>query len=213
MANTAGTVQPRTVGVVIFDEVEVLDFCGPFEVFASASAPGDGPRDERRLFRVVTIAEENRVIRARGGLLVQPHHTIADHPRLDVLVVPGGFGTRRELSNRVLLDWISAQDKRTELTTSVCTGAFLLAAGGLLDGKRATTHWASLDWLRDRFPKIDVRADARVVDEGHIVTSAGVSAGIDMALHVVARLHGHGIAAETARGMEYDWQEGQGDRG
>jgi transcriptional regulator GlxA family with amidase domain len=195
-----------TIGILIFDEVEVLDFCGPFEVFASATAAGESPRDERRLFRVLTIAEENRIVRARGGLLIQPHHTISDHPPLDILVVPGGFGTRRELSNPVVLDWIAAQDRQTRLTTSVCTGAFLLAANGLLDGKRATTHWASIEWLREHFPAIDVRANERVVDEGHIITSAGVSAGIDMALHVVARLHGQEVAAETARGMEYDWK-------
>jgi transcriptional regulator GlxA family with amidase domain len=205
MVDDGAAVRPMTVGILIFDEVEVLDFCGPFEVFASASATGEAPRDERRLFTVLTIAEENRTIHCRGGLLVQPHHSLADHPPLDILVVPGGYGTRRELSNPVVLDWIAAQDKQTSLTTSVCTGAFLLAADGLLDGKRATTHWASIDWLREHYPAIDVRADERVVDEGHIVTSAGVSAGIDMALHVVARLHGHAIAADTARGMEYDW--------
>jgi transcriptional regulator GlxA family with amidase domain len=205
MVDDGAAVRPMTVGILIFDEVEVLDFCGPFEVFASASATGEAPRDEHRLFTVLTIAEENRTIHCRGGLLVQPHHTLTDHPPLDILVVPGGYGTRRELSNPVVLDWIAAQDKQTSLTTSVCTGAFLLAADGLLDGKRATTHWASIDWLREHYPAIDVRADERVVDEGHIVTSAGVSAGIDMALHVVARLHGHAIAADTARGMEYDW--------
>ena len=194
-----------TIGILIFDDVEVLDFCGPFEVFASATAAGESPRDERRLFRVLTIAEENRIVRARGGLLIQPHHTIPDHPPLDILVVPGGYGTRRELSNPVVLDWIAAQDRQTRLTTSVCTGAFLLAANGLLDGKRATTHWASIDWLREHYPAIDVRADERVVDEDRIVTSAGVSAGIDMALHVLARLHGQEVAAGTARGMEYDW--------
>jgi transcriptional regulator GlxA family with amidase domain len=207
LVERTGVVSAQTVGILVFDDVEVLDFCGPFEVFASAAAPGDSPRDERRLFHVVTIAAENRIVRARGGLLVQPHHTFADHPPLDVLVVPGGFGTRRERENPVILDWIVAQDRQTAVTASVCTGAFLLAAGGLLDGKRATTHWANIDWLRDHYPAIDVRADERVVDEGHIVTSAGVSAGIDMALHVVARLHGHRVATATARGMEYDWRD------
>lgn len=195
-----------TVGILIFAEVEVLDFCGPFEVLATASVAGDAPRDERRLFSVITIAEELRTVRCRGGLLVQPHHTIADHPALDILVVPGGYGTRRELDNPVVLNWIVEQDRQTRLTTSVCTGAFLLAADGLLDGKKATTHWASIDWMREHYPAIDVRDDERVVDEGHVITSAGVSAGIDMALHVVARLHGQQIAAETARGMEYDWR-------
>ena len=199
------TIAPATVGILIFDGVEVLDFCGPFEVFSVARSPSsDG--EEQPLFRVLTIAERMDLVRCTGGLLVQPHHAIVDHPPLDIMVVPGGRGTRRERTNAVLLDWIAEQDRRTSLTTSVCTGAFLLAATGLLDGRRATTHWAGLDWLREHHPAIDVRADERVVDEGRVVTSAGISAGIDMALHIVARLHGDAIAAETARLMEYDWR-------
>ncbi len=194
----------RTVGILIFDEVEVLDFCGPFEVFSVARPEGEHG-DDRRLFEAVTIAEEDRIVRCRGGLLVQPHHTTANHPPLDILVVPGGQGTRRERLNGRLLDWIAAQDRRVELTTSVCTGAFLLAERGLLDGRRATTHWASVEWMRGQYPAVTILADARVVDEGHVITSAGVSAGIDMALHVVARLHGQPAAAWTARRMEYDW--------
>ena len=130
------------------------------------------------------------MITCRGGLLVQPHHTIADHPPLDVIVIPGGQGTRRERLNATVLDWIVAQDQRTEVTTSVCTGAFLLAERGLLDGLRATTHWATIAWMREQYPAVRMVDDQRFVDEGHIVTSAGVSAGIDMALHVVARLDG-----------------------
>ncbi len=198
---------PQTVGILIFDDVEVLDFCGPFEVFAMARALESSDAEEERapLFRPLTIAERPRIVKCRGGLLVQPHHTIHDHPPLDILVVPGGQGTRRERTNRTLLAWIAAQDRQTALTTSVCTGAFLLAANGLLDGRRATTHWASIGWLREHHPAIDVRDDLLVVDEGRIVTSAGVSAGIDMALHLVGRLHGPAVAAETARRMEYDW--------
>ena len=196
--------QRRTVGILIFDDVEVLDFCGPFEVF-SVARPAGRNEDEARLFDVATIAEESRVVRCRGGLLVRPHHTIADHPPLDLLVVPGGQGTRRERANARLLDWIAAQAGRAELTTSVCTGAFLLAERGLLDGRRATTHWASVGWMRGAYPAVTMLEDARVVDEGPVITSAGVSAGIDMALHVVARLHGEEAAAWTARWMEYEW--------
>ncbi len=196
----------RTVGIVIFDEVEVLDFCGPFEVFATARLAGEHG-DDAPLFRVLTIAEENRLVTCRGGLLVQPHATIAAHPPLDILLVPGGPGTRRERLNGQLLDWIAAQDRTTELTTSVCTGAFLLAERGLLDGHRATTHWGSVDWMRAQYPRISMRDDMRVVDEGHVMTSAGVSAGIDMSLHVVARLHGVEAARWTARRMEYAWNE------
>lgn len=194
---------PRTVGILAFEDVEVLDFCGPFEVFAIARATGDAAR-ETPLFAPLVIAERAETVRCRGGLLVQPHQTIDDHPPLDIVVVPGGYGTRRERTNRALLDWIARQHETTELTTSVCTGAFLLAGAGLLDGRPATTHWGSIDWLREHYPAIDVRDDARVVEDGKIVTSAGVSAGIDMALRIVARLHGDEVAALTARQMEYD---------
>ena len=203
----AGTI--REVGILIFDDVEVLDFCGPFEVFSVARRPGEGG-NEGRLFNVRTIAETRRTVRCVGGLLVEPHLAINDgdaETHFDILVVPGGQGTRRERLNGALLDWIAAQDRRTELTTSVCTGAFLLAERGILDGKAATTHWASVDWMREQYPRIAMRTDVRYVDEGHVVTSAGISAGIDMSLHVVARLHGEEAARFTARRMEYEWGE------
>jgi transcriptional regulator GlxA family with amidase domain len=188
--------QPRNVGILIFPDVEILDFCGPFEVFASATLPAateGGP--ETRLFEVFTVAERPQVVACRGGLLVQPNHTLEDHPPLDLVVVPGGYGTRREQENPVVLDWIARQRR---------SGAFLLGAAGLLDGLRATTHWTTIDGLRRSLPATDVLGDARVVDEGEIITSAGVSAGIDMALHVVRRLHGDEVARRTARDMEYD---------
>ncbi|MFN8516563.1 MAG: DJ-1/PfpI family protein [Thermomicrobiales bacterium] len=198
----------RSVGILIFDGVEVLDFCGPFEVFSVARRAGGTGGDEDKLFDVRIVAEERRLIECTGGLLVQPHLALLDGDgdrRFDILVVPGGRGTRRERLNERLLDWIAAQDAEGELTTSVCTGAFLLAERGLLDGKRATTHWASVDWMTNQYPQVQMLSDARVVDEGHIVTSAGVSAGIDMALHVIGRLHGEETAARTARHMEYDY--------
>jgi transcriptional regulator GlxA family with amidase domain len=193
-----------TIGILIFDDVEVLDFCGPFEVFSVARPVGENS-DEFKLFTVVTIAEEDRIVTCRGGLLVKPHATIENHPPLDILLVPGGQGTRRERHNQRLLDWIIQQDQHTNLTTSVCTGAFLLAERGLLDHHRATTHWGSIEWMRDMYPNVEMVADERVVDEGHIITSAGVSAGIDMSLHVVSRLYGDDVAAWTARRMEYEW--------
>ncbi|HEU5433424.1 MAG TPA: DJ-1/PfpI family protein [Thermomicrobiales bacterium] len=202
------TDQPQTVGILIFDEVEVLDACGPFEVFAMASRLDPATDARSPLFRVVTVAERPDPVRCTGGLLIQPHHTLADCPPLDLLVVPGGLGTRRERSNAALLDWIAARSRAAALTTSVCTGAFLLAAAGLLDGRAATTHWASIERMRGAHPAIDVRADARYVDEGPIVSAAGVSAGVDMALYVVARLHGAEVANWTARQMEYDWETG-----
>ncbi len=200
----------RTVGILIFEGVEVLDFCGPFEVFATtAPLAAGGERGDDRLFDVITIAQTAEVVHCTGGLLVHPSATTGDHPPLDILIVPGGRGTRREQSNPALLDWIAAQSRMIELTTSVCTGAFLLAARGILDGRRATTHWVSINRLRESAPAVTVLDDRRVVDEGAVVTSAGVSAGIDMALHVVARLHGPEVATATARNMEYvgDWRQ------
>ncbi len=197
---------PRTVGILIFSEVEVLDFCGPFEVFSSAASRSATAGGEwTRLFTAVTIAEHPDVVRCRGGLLVQPNHTLTDHPPLDIVVIPGGYGTDQQQENPVVLDWIARQKKGGALTTSVCTGAFLLGAAGLLDGIRTTTHWSAIDGLREFIPNAVVHADTRVIDEGEIITSAGVSAGIDMALHVVRRLHGDEVARDTARGMEYDW--------
>jgi transcriptional regulator GlxA family with amidase domain len=208
---TSSPGRPRNVGILIFPDVEILDFCGPFEVFASATLPAqtDGGA-ETRLFEVFTVAERAELVACRGGLLVQPNHTIDDHPPLDLVVIPGGYGTRREQGNPVILDWIARQRRTGALTTSVCTGAFLLGAAGLLDGLRATTHWTTIDGLRTSLPTTDVLADARVVDEGEIITSAGVSAGIDMALHVVRRLHGDEVALRTARDMEYDGVMGEG---
>ena len=198
--------QIPTVGILIFDDVEVLDFCGPFEVFSVArSTETQKQGDDFKPFNVVTIAQEDKIITCRGGLLVKPHATIENHPPLDILVVPGGQGTRRERLNQRLLDWIMQQDQRTKLTTSVCTGAFLLAELGLLDDHSATTHWNSVEWMRSTYPAVNMLADARVVDEGHIITSAGISAGIDMSLHVVSRLYGMDVAVWTARRMEYDW--------
>ena len=193
-----------TVGILIFDDVEVLDFCGPFEVF-SVARPVEEHSDELKLFTVVTISEEYRIVTCRGGLLVKPHATIEDHPPLDILIVPGGQGTRRERHNQRILDWIVQQDQHTNLTTSVCTGAFLLAERGILNHHRATTHWNSIEWMRGTYPNIEMVADERIVDEEHIITSAGISAGIDMSLHVVSRLYGADVAAWTARRMEYNW--------
>lgn len=195
----------RTVGILIFDDVEVLDFCGPFEVFSVARAP-DATTDDDALFRAIVIAEEDRIINCRGGLLVQPHYTISNHPDLDILVVPGGKGTRRERYNQRLLDWITLQDPKLELLTSVCTGAFLLAEAGKLSGLQATTHWASVEHMRETYSDIQMRDETRFVDQGRVITSAGISAGIDMSLHIVERLNGPDTAAWTARRMEYDWQ-------
>jgi len=197
-----------TVGIFLFDNVEVLDFAGPFEVFSTAS------RVKRRLeleqpplFEVFTVAEEVRLIQARGGLMVSPDYNFDHHPPVDVLVVPGGV-VSAELAKPAVINWIQQTAATSQLTASVCTGAFLLAQAGLMNGKAVTTHWEDIDDLRRMFPDLMVREEARWIDEGDIVTSAGISAGIDMSLYLVARLAGEDLAHKTARQMEYDWNTG-----
>jgi transcriptional regulator GlxA family with amidase domain len=194
----------RTVGILLFDDVEVLDACGPFEVFSIARTEDtDG---DNELFRVVMIAETIEPVVARGGLIVKPHFTIADHPRLDILLIPGGKGARAVRNNQNILDWIRGQVASIELLTSVCTGALVLAEAGLLDSLSATTHWGAIQMMQTDYPAVTVKSDVRFVEEGGVLTSAGVSAGIDMALHIVSRLHGEQSATLTARQMEYDWR-------
>jgi transcriptional regulator GlxA family with amidase domain len=193
-----------TVGILLFDDVEVLDFAGPFEVFSRTRlVPGAESRrsDESAPFEVFTLAR-GRTIRAVGGLTVQPAHSLDDTPPIDILVVPGGFGTRALLNDDATLAWIRGTAQAAAQVTSVCTGALLLAQVGLLRGRRATTHWAALDLLASIDPTITIERDSRVVWDT-VATSAGVSAGIDMAFSVVEKLHGAGVANETARYIEY----------
>ena len=198
---------PRRVGILVFPEVEVLDFCGPFEVFSVTRLDEDRRRQDPSPYEVLVIAEIPGVVVATGGLKVVPDHRLEDCPPLDVLVVPGGWGTRREMNNDRLIDWLSERAREVTTLTSVCTGSLLLGKAGLLNGKRATTHWRALDEMRGLFPAVNVIDDQHVVEEGNVITSAGISAGIDMALRVVARHHGDAVARATARYMEYPFPE------
>jgi transcriptional regulator GlxA family with amidase domain len=193
----------KRVGILIFPQVEVLDFCGPFEVFSVTRAHEETRREEPSPFEVLLVAETAEPVTTTGGMRVIPDVTIEACPPLDVLVVPGGWGTRSEIKNERLLKWIADRGKAVETLTSVCTGAMLLGQAGLLDGRHATTHWRSLQWMRDSFPTVTVEEKLHVVEDGNVLTSAGISAGIDMALRVVARYHGDAIARNTARNMEY----------
>jgi transcriptional regulator GlxA family with amidase domain len=194
-----------SVGILIFDGVEVLDFAGPFEVFSRTRLePGTASRrsEETAPFRVFTVAQERRPVVATGGLEVVPAFSFADAPPIDLLVVPGGYGTRPLLEHAPTLDWIRGAAGRARQVTSVCTGSLLLARAGLLRGRRATTHWAALDLLASIDSSVQVDREARVVEDG-IVSSAGVAAGIDMAFRIVERLHGKTVADETAHYIEY----------
>jgi transcriptional regulator GlxA family with amidase domain len=195
----------RSVGILVFEGVEILDFAGPYEVFSRTRlVPGiESRRTEASApFRVFTVARGPEPVRATGGLRVVPDHTFADAPPIDLLVVPGGFGTRNLLGEESTLSWIREVAVDAEQVTSVCTGSLLLASAGLLGGRRATTHWGALDTLAGLDETVLVDRDARVVFDG-VVTSAGVAAGIDMAFDVVELLHGRDVADETASYIEF----------
>ncbi|MCP2256073.1 DJ-1/PfpI family protein [Prauserella aidingensis] len=191
----------RHIGILLFPDVEELDAIGPWEVlsFWTRTFPGDG-------WRVWSFSADGEPVTCAKGLTVVPHRSIADIPQLDVLVHPGGRGTRPQLGDAGHLEWLRSQRASVPLMTSVCTGALVFAAAGLLNGRPATTHWASVDRLAALDSTIDVRPDDRFVDDGDVVTSAGVSAGIDMALHLVARLGPPGRARDVRRGVQYDPQ-------
>ena len=197
----------KKVGILIFDDVEVLDFCGPYEVFCSVRLDEARRREEPSPFQAFLVAEKPDLIRTSGGMRVLPDVTTADCPKLDILLVPGGWGTRREIDNKQLLAWIAAQATQVETLTSVCTGSMLLGKVGLLAGRRATTHWKSLGWMRESFPDVTVVEDQHVVRDGNIFTSAGISAGIDLALLVTAEYFGEDVSRSTAGHMEYRYPE------
>ncbi|MGQ9550675.1 MAG: DJ-1/PfpI family protein [Roseiflexus sp.] len=198
------TPQKRTVAILIFDDVELLDFAGPFEVFSSVR---NLTGEHERLMDVFAVAESLAPVRCRNGLIVQPERSIHECPPTDVLVIPGGAGVRPALERNNLVEWVRTRAQEAELTVSVCTGSFLLAQAGLLNGRPATTHWERINEMRERFPDIEIVEDERWVDTGEIITAAGVSAGIDVALHVVRRLYGADVARATALGIEYDYWE------
>ncbi len=197
--------QPLNTGILVFDDVELLDFAGPFEVFSRARRkPGLDSRrsDGGAPFKVFTVAKSLNTVVTVGGLPTTPIHAIASCPTIDLLVIPGGWGTRRLLDDSSLLSWIKSVASGGARVSSVCTGSLLLARAGLLRGKRATTHWGALDTLASIDPTISVMGEERYVDDG-VVTSAGISAGIDMAFYLVEQFLGRSVAEDTARYMDY----------
>lgn len=197
----------RRVLILAFDGVEALDFAGPFEVFTTASRVGQRLRPgSPALFEVASVAHAaaGQPIQARAGLQLLANHTLADSPAADVLIVPGGV-VDAPMASPQTLRWIADQADRAKIVASVCTGAFLLAQSGVVTDDPVTTHWEDIAELRERFPSLDVREDVRWVDNGRIVSSAGISAGIDMSLHLVERLAGLELAERTAHQMDYEW--------
>jgi len=188
---------PYTIGIVLFPDAEELDWAGPYEVFGMATKLLDGAR-------VVTIAETTEPVTCFNGLRVLPDFSFADAPELDVLLVPGGQGTRKEVENPAMTDWLAKAAPRCQWVTSVCTGSLLLHGAGLTRGKRITTHWGFIEQLRERAPETTVLEKVRYVRDGNLVTAAGVSAGIDMSLWLVGQIWGVDHARGTQRFMEYD---------
>ena len=195
----------KRVGILIFDDIEVLDFTGPYEVLSATRLDESKRREEPSPFEVIIVAEKEGIVRAQGGLKIIPDYSFQNCPFLDVLVVPGGWGTRREIDNKALIDWIKKKGNEAELITSVCTGAVLLGKAGLLKDRKATTHWKAINWMRELFPEIEVVEDQHVVRDKRVFTSAGISAGIDMALHIVGHYFGDDISKATCRHMEYSF--------
>ncbi len=190
------------VGIYIYDNAEVLDFSGPFEVFSTAARVSGNAN----VFRVSLISETGTAVIARAGFKVIPDYSIANHPPLDLLVVVGGVHTG-EMEKINVMAWLAQQRAQVPLIATVCTGIFLLAKSTDLSGAKVTTHWEDIPDLRTQFPQLDVQENARWIDEGPLVSSGGISAGIDMSLYLVSRLQNRDLAVRTARQMEYRWNE------
>ena len=197
--------QKIKVGIFIYDNVEVLDFTGPYEVFSVTRTLDNPEFTAPSPFEILLVSEQQRKVKTMGGMKVVPNYNFEDFPDVDILIIPGGLGERTEHNNAIIHHFLKIQSKKVKTLASVCTGALFLAFAGLLNGKRATTHTLSLDRLQEGFPEIDVIQDKRYVEDGNIITSAGISAGIDMSLYIVAKYMGEEVARLTAREMEYPY--------
>lgn len=194
----------KNVGIFIFDQVEILDFCGPFEIFSAARKSKNSLAKIHNIpqaFNVFTFTERKKYITATGGLTIKSKYCLKNCPFLDILILPGGIGTRRLLKNKKILDWLKLNENIKVIAT-ICTGALLLAKAGLLEKKKATTHWGAYDLLKEISPSTEVIKNERVVFDTYY-TSAGVSAGLDLSLNIVEKLLGKQIAKNTAKYIEY----------
>lgn len=204
--------QRKRTGILLFPDVEILDYCGPFEVLSSVRLHPERRREEPSPFEVVLVAEQAAPVTTTGGMQVIPDFTFESCPDLDILIVPGGYGTRTEMRNAKLVDWVRHQAARVTTLASVCTGALVLGSAGALDGLRVTTHWQALDLLASTFPAVTVDRTKHFIQQGNVFTSAGVSAGIDMALKLVESYCGEDVARATARYIEYPYPDSDARR-
>lgn len=193
--------EQKEVGILLFNEVEVLDFAGPFEVFSITTYI----ECNEKAFKVHTVAQSKELIKARNGLKIKPDYDFNDAPKFDILIIPGGYGAEEiEIHNPTIINWIKDNINNVDIMASVCTGAFLLAKAGLLNGKQATTHWMDIDRLEKEYITIDVQRNVKFVDETPIITSGGISSGINMSFYIIKKLLGEEVANFTAKRMEYD---------
>jgi putative intracellular protease/amidase len=190
----------KNVAILLFQNVQIIDYTGPYEVFNSAVENGN------KRFKVYTVAEKSEPITTIGGMTVIPKYNFGNHPKIDILVVPGGWGVNEERKNPTIIQWIQQTAKEADVVFSICNGAFLLSEAGLLEGLSATTTARGIPRLKEEVPTLTPIYDKRFVDNGKIVTAAGLSAGIDGALHVVEKVLGKGWAQKIAVDMEYNWQ-------
>jgi len=195
------------LGIFIYDNVEVLDFTGPYEVFSVTRTLDKPDFTDPSPFEILLVSEQHRKVKTMGGMKVVPNHNFEDFPDVDILIIPGGLGERTEHNSAIIHHFLKSQAMRVKTLASVCTGALFLAHAGLLNGKKATTHTLSLDRLSQVSPGIEVIRDKRFVEDGNIITSAGISAGIDMSLYIVAKYLGEDVARLTAKEMEYPYPE------
>ena len=190
------------VGIFLFNEVELLDFAGPYEVFSVTSE-----LNHYELFNVFTLSENGEAVKTVNGLTVVPNYSFTKHPTVDILIIPGGVGTKTELSKPDTLAWVQANCQSAGITMSVCSGARILAALGLLNHREATTHHEVMEHVKELAPAVILNTEKRFVDNGTIMTSGGISAGIDLSLYIVEKLYGQEIANKTIRYMEYgNWK-------
>ena len=188
----------KNVGIYLFNKVELLDFAGPYEVFSATAQ-----LNECELFKVFTISEDGGAIKSINGLIVIPDYSFDNHPKIDILIIPGGDGTKNEIKKKKVMEWISKTHKSADTMATVCSGARIPAVLGLLDGLEATTHHLVIDDVKKLAPKVTIDHTKRFIDNGKIMTSGGISAGIDLALHIVKKLYGEEIAQKTIDYMEY----------